>query len=259
MVDGVVVEEYEHGLGGTDYFHVNFATNSIKDATYETESIAEPLIRLQDAIESLITIQGNYSFLAGFPVAVLEPVTEDAIPEYDQGTVIKWEPGGTVQPPLGYRWRWADPPNAGGDLTAVRGFLMEMADRVSLAPILQGEAEQRMSATTASTLIAVGKSVFAPGLQNLGRGFDHMGARILYICDQVLKAPLPLWQEDAEKWFSLDPDEIDGYYELFHSLAPVHSDRTDAKDGLVGAGAGHRDRHEAALARGGLRARGSGR
>lgn len=221
MVDGVVVEETEHELGGTDYFHCDFAVNSIKDPTYATESIAEPLIRLQDAIENLITIQGNYAFLAGFPVGVLEPVTEDAIPEYDQGTVIKWEPGGTVQPPLGYRWRWVDPPAAGGDITAVRTFLMEMADRVSLAPILQGEAEQRMSATTASTLIAVGKSVFAPGLANLGRGFDHMGSRILWVTENVLKAPLPLWQEDANRWFELDPDEIDGYYELFHSLAPV--------------------------------------
>lgn len=223
-IDGVVVEEYAHDLGGTDFFHVDFSTNSIKDATYQTESIAEPLIKLQDGIENLITIQGNYAFLAGFPVAVLEPVGEDSIPEYDEGTVIKWEPGGTVQPPYGYRWHWADPPRAGSDLTQVREFLMEMSDRVSLAPILQGHAEERMGATTAATLIAVGKSVFGPGLMNLGRGFDHMAARILYLTENVLKAPLPLWMSDAagkDGWYELDPDEIEGYYEVFHSLAPV--------------------------------------
>lgn len=221
MVDGVVVDTYQHDLGSPDFFHVDFSTNSIKDPTWATESIADPLVRLQDAIENLITIQGNYAFLAGFPVAVLEPVSEEAIPEYDQGTTIKWEPGGTVQPPYGYRWRWADPPRAGSDLTAVREFLMEMSDRVALAPILQGQAEQRMSATTAATLIEVGKSVFGPGLQNLARGYDHMGSRILYLTEKVLRAPLPLWQEGEGKWFELDPDEIDGYYEVVHSLAPV--------------------------------------
>ena len=220
LVGDTIVARGKHQYGRPPYFHALASVTSIKDPAYQGISIADPLLSLQDLLDSLITIQTNWAFLNGFPVGRLRPIGDDPMP-IDDKLVIEWVPGQTVAVP-GYLWEWTPAPPVGQDLNLLRVMLKELADQVSLAPILHGlPPGADSSGALANTMIAVAKSIFGPGVKNLARGFDDMAAFLMHQVE-ILGDDVPMFYKGQEaKWLELGPKDVDGYYEVEHELAPV--------------------------------------
>ena len=222
MADDEVVREGEHNYGRVPFYNPKFSVTSIHDPAYETEGIADPLLLLQDQICEALTIHGTWAYMAGFPIAHLVPVTEDAIPLDEKDDVIDIEPGGTITAPLGWRWEWVNLPATGRDLSILYDRLLDQANEAGLAKILSPNPDAtRVSGPVAATLVAIGKSVFGPALVELAVAFDELAFWMLRMIDQEIKAPVPLWHEGSGKWLEIGPDDINGYYEVKHTLVPV--------------------------------------
>ena len=164
----------------------------------------------------------NWAYLNGFPAARLVPIGDDP-PGIDPNlTTITYIPGETILAPDGYKWEWAPAPPVGDDLRWLSDWLEKQADTFSLAPILYGlPAGANVSGVATLQLIAIAKSLFAPGLENLVRSMNELGAFVLYLIEKVIQAPVPLYFEGDGEWFELGPEDIDGYYELDFQIEPV--------------------------------------
>jgi hypothetical protein len=221
-VEGVIVKKEHHDLDRPPYFVANFSASSVHDPQYETEGIADSMLQVQDKLDTFVTVHTNWLILNGFPVGRLRPISEDVVDPYDQDLVVRAKLGETYKAPPGYYFEWVPAPSASNDFHELRTFLSETVDRVSLAPILYGEARD-VSGPTSSNLITVAKSVFAPGVMSLALAFDQMAAYMQRTIEQVIEVPVPLWlmQKRTGKWEELGPDDIEGYYEVEHQLNPT--------------------------------------
>ena len=228
LVDGQVVRSSAHDLPRVPYFRAPFSTTSSHEPGLDTECIADPMIQLQDKIEDLITAVSNVIWIAGFPTLRLKLVNEELLPPYDKdGQVnIVIKPGGVLEGvPMGYIAEWMPAPSIDANAGPYRELLMNMMDRMSLAPILYAHLETQMSTPVATTLIAIARAIFGPGLASLARAFDEMAAYILYLIEHVFGEPIPVFAGAQEhkkgKWLSLGPDDLKGYYGVRHTLEPI--------------------------------------
>ncbi len=231
FVDGKEVRRGKHDYGRPPYFHAPFSTTSSKDPGFLTESIADPVIPIQDKLDNFITAMENWIWLASFPSMRLRPVSEEAIPTYDNKAAVKITigPGKIIEGvPFGQIPEWVPPPPIGNEVNSYRDMLMEIYNRVTLSPILYAEIKGQLSGPVATSLIAIARAIFGPGLTNLARAFDEMSALMLYIIETQIKEPVPVWVTDetdpkkrAGTWLELDPKDIEGYYLISHNLEPI--------------------------------------
>lgn len=221
MIDGHKVEEKEHNYGRPPYFCALFSPTSSKDPEFETEGIADPLVALQDKVEEMRTMQMNWAFLSAFPVARMKPATDDAIEIDPQTTEVVWEPGSTMNPIGGNVWEWVQAPTVGGDITSLGNYYEQMADKISLAPILYGQITGDISGPAAQSLIALARAVFGPGLSALAQQFDEMAEFIQHLIQDVVKEDVPVWSEGEGSWLELGPDDVNDYFEVMHNMEPI--------------------------------------
>ncbi len=226
MVEGDVVEEFEHHYGRPPFYEAPFSPTSLHDPAYATESIADSLIPVQRKLEQTTAVQLNWGFLTGFPFMTLEPVGDEGTPEpYSDDMTVQWAPGELLQPPYGYRIVWRGAPPAGQDLTSLRDYFSRLADDYSLADILYGRGAQDVSGPVLGGLLAMAKAEFGPGAMSMAQAFDEQAAWMLEMVEQRIKAPVPLWYGDVKKaegeWIELDKRDIEGYYTVSHVFDPV--------------------------------------
>ena len=222
LVAGVIVKAGRHDYGRPPYFYALAATTGSKNPTDQYESIATPLIPIQNFQDSFATIRMNWAFLNGFPAARLVPVSDEMAMEVPDETVIRYVPGETIKAPLGYRWEWAPAPPVGDDLRWLSEWLEGQADKYSLAPILYGlPAGSNASGVATLQLVAIAKSLFEPALDNLSRAMNETMAFVLHLIEHVIQSPVPLYYEGDGQWLELGPRDIDGYYDFSFQIEPV--------------------------------------
>lgn len=229
LVEGMVVRSGRHAYGRPPFFSASLTTAGDADPGTEAISLAFPLLRIQDTLDTLITIQMNWAFLTGFPPFSLEPRSEDAVLP-NPNIEIKWGPGKTTLPPLGWKWGPMQMPMVGGDLSQLRDFFKALSDQLSLAPILAGTPPGADFSNAASlTMMAQAKAIFGPGVRSVERMFDETGAFKLRLIAEVLhEKSVPVYYvnggKDGERpnsWLSIGTETIRGYYEMYHRLEPV--------------------------------------
>lgn len=252
LVDDKIVEKDTHDWGRPPYFHAYFSTTSSKDPAFLTESIADPVLELQDKLENMMTATENYIWLASFPSGYLEPASADAIPEFDNTgkKEIVMKPGKLgLNIPWGMVPKWMAPPPIGQDLRMYQDTLQKILDRVTLAPVLYGEIQGDISGPVQTSVVAIAKSIFGPGLANFARMYDEMAEFMQYCIENVIKEPVPVWQEymkenpggaivkrAASDWEELGPDDIKGYYSVAHKLSPIIPLEQQQKQIMLAAG-----------------------
>ena len=97
-----------------------------------------------------------------------------------------------------------------------------MAESLSLAPILRANVpSSEMSGVTAAMMVTIAQTQFGIAVDNLARSFNQMAGFMLRRIEKNLKKPVPLWKKDKDKWEELGPEDINGYYEVEHTLEPV--------------------------------------
>ena len=222
IVEGVIVESGEHNYGRPPYFHAQFNLTSSHDPKYETEGIADVMLRVQDAEDTFMTTLLVWLMLNGQPTARLRPVDGDVDP-YSTDDIVNMEPGEMFSGPPGTFPEWVPAPSVSGDFHNVLDKLNQVSDRVALAPILYGE-QRDISGPTSTNMITVAKSVFGPGVASIARQFDEMAAFIQESIENHprLGVPVPVWFEDKHGGVHLElgPDDIDGYWEVEHAVRP---------------------------------------
>jgi len=231
FVDGKLVRTGKHRYERPPYYHAAFSTTSHKDPSYATEAIAAPLMMLQDKIENFMTAQEAVIWKGGFAGMRLRPLNEDAIPPDTSGAKIPITitPGGIIEGvPFGHILEWMPPPDLGANASKYQDILMDFLDRVSLAPILYAQMQGDPSGPVATSLIALARAIFGPGLTNLARMYDQIAMQMQYMIEKVIKDDVPVWIDvDRKKnklvadWLTLGPKDIKGYYAVKHSLDPI--------------------------------------
>jgi len=221
IVAGVMVKAGYHDYGRPPYFYAMASTTGSKNPVDQYESIATPLVAIQDLQDSFTTIRMNWAYINGFPAARLVPISDEVVEVPDIST-IKYVPGETIQAPAGYKWEWVPAPPVGDDLRFLSEWLEKQADTFSLAPILYGlPAGANVSGVATLQLIAIAKSLFAPALENLARAMNDTMSFVLYLIEHVIQAPVPVYYQGDEEWVELGPSDIDGYYEFDFRIEPV--------------------------------------
>ena len=222
MADKTIIKVGKHNYLNTPYYVAEANRTSSKDTAERALSLVYPLLNLQDNMDALRTIQMNWAYLTGFPVMRLRPQSDEQ-PIYDKDAEVVWEPGQAILTP-GYIPEWMELPPAGRDLIAMSNFLMEIFNMVSLNPILGGVIPgANVSGVAAQTMISIAKSIFGPAIDSISKSFNEMAAFILKCIDTELGVPVPVYaiSKENNEWLELSPKDIDGYYEVKHSLHPV--------------------------------------
>lgn len=166
----------------------------------------------------------NWAYLNGFPAMRAIPKGDDTIPFDDESKPIEYIPGQLIDLP-GRIPEWMPAPPVGTDLVQMNGFIMDMFNMVSLNPILNGVIPGAdVSGVAAQTMISIAKSIFGPGMNNIARAFNDMAGFMLNCIQEDFGVPIPVYQMSDKgkgKWLELGPDDIQGYYEVRHTLTPV--------------------------------------
>ncbi len=222
MVDETIVDEGDHDYGRPPYFAAFATMTSSKDPSEQGISFAYPLIPLQQGVNEAVTMKLNWGRLNSYPSASLEPISDDVGSAFDENEpTVEITPGALMKLPAGYRFHWNEAPTVGADLTQMLMFILEMANQVSLAPILSGDTgSNAMSQASLATVSTIAKSIFGPGLDSMCRAFDSMAEFTLELIDRVLKEPVPLFDVTGKKgtWIEIGPDDIKGYYRIKHNI-----------------------------------------
>ena len=222
LVDDILVKVEGHGWGRPPYYEATSSRTSSKDPAEQHQSLAEPLAQLQDAIDNMETVAANRSYLTGFPYTTLDPISEEFFGTENMPKEIRLRHD-QVNFVAGAKFRYLEPPPVSEDVKQMQTFLLGMADRLSLAPILSGIMAADASGVTTTTMIAVAKAIFGPGLRDVARVFDKIAADIFRYIDTQVREPVPvlLLSKARQKWLELGPKQIDGYYRVHHSNDPV--------------------------------------
>lgn len=224
FVESVLVDWGEHNTGRPPYFCAQFSPTSMHDPAYDTEGLGDTIIPLQDLEDSFVSSMMSWIMRHGFPALTLKPVGPDVPPVQVQDQVVKLISGEISVPPPGYELVYATPPEMSGDVAQFLTYIVDRMDKVSLSKILFGEAAD-ISGPAASSLIALAHAIFGPAVKDLGRAMDETAAYVLEIIDTVIGSPVPLWLasggDGSGEWVALGPKDIDGYYRVHYTLAPV--------------------------------------
>lgn len=226
VVDEEIVEHTEHGYGRPPFF-VAYARPSVATSPEEKSlSYLDNLIPVTKSMANLMTILFSWFQLNGFPSFNLTPVTEFAEPleKLGEGPIATIVPGGVNKIPWGFRGEWTGAPPIGSIADSLVNYLVSQYRESSLAAVLMGESPGAdMSGTALVTIIAVAKSIFAPGLMSIEGMFSEIAKFLLQRIEFDFEEPVPIrvTDGDQEEWVDLGKDDIDGYWEVEHIVKPV--------------------------------------
>lgn len=227
VVDDEIVEEVEHNYGRPPFFVALARPSSAIDLAEKTSSYLDNLIPIAESMALLMTTLFNWFQLNGFPTFMLEQIAEFAAAPLESlggGHTVDLKPGGLTEVPWGYVLKALNVPEVGSSAIAVMSYLERQYQSSALSQVLMGEnlgGDQSNAALV--TMIAVAKSVFAPGIKELENMFSEIAKYLLQRIELGIKEPVPIRvvNGDKEEWLDLGPKDIDGYWEVEHSIKPV--------------------------------------
>ncbi len=227
MVDETIVEQGEHNYGRPPYFPAYATITSSHNPSEQGLSFAFPLMSLEQAVNDVVTMRMNWERLNSYPSAVLEPISEDVMATFpEDAPEIEITPGGILNIPPGFKFRWVEAPSTGRGLVELQQLVTELADKVSLAPILSGISGSDQSNAALVTVATIAKSIFGTGLESLANAFDEAGAFVLELIDRFFSDSEPvsvfgIKNKKQGEWMELRPKDINGYYKVSHNVSAI--------------------------------------
>lgn len=224
IVEDYVVDRGKHDYGRTPFFYA--PASLTYDLSDQGLSYVEYLVPLQEALNEAVTAYKAWAQLNAFPFFISETVDEAGMVFRNTGEeVIEIVPGGVVDVPLGKRLSPMAIPPIGQELTGLIQFLMEQSKSISLATILEGVFPGAdLSGTALTTVIAVAKSIFAPGIRHIENMYSDIAAFMLREIDLNMKdqaVPVRITRKKKVDWIEISTKEIDGYYDVEFSMSPL--------------------------------------
>ena len=234
LVEDIIVGKGEHDYDRVPIFVAPMTMTSSTDKANECFGLADPLVPMQDAFDDLVTGKEYWGSLNNFPYAGLRPTSENVLPIDPKNAKVELKYGQVYIPPPGWELTWIVPPGTSRDSNEMVSLIKQMIDQTGLAPILFGTFPNDTSSSAMNTMIAVSKSIFGPGLDNMARAFDDMAEFLQQQVEHLGKDGVPVWveppdQETAGKYEALKPSDIKGYYRVRHNLSPVLPAEQQAK------------------------------
>tara|TARA_R100000049_G_C1950214_1_gene97465 strand:+ start:893 stop:2614 length:1722 start_codon:yes stop_codon:yes gene_type:complete len=220
LVGDEVMQSGKHSYGEVPFFNAVSSVCSSGKPADQGISLAYPLISIQDQIEDIMTGKSNWGWLNFYPTWKLKPLGEDAM--LPANYKIERVSGEAFVPPSGFDAGWEGAPPVGAEINDMLIRILQMAESLSLAPILRANVpSSEMSGVTAAMMVTIAQTQFGIAVDNLARSFNQMAGFMLRRIEKNLKKPVPLWKKDKDKWEELGPEDINGYYEVEHTLEPV--------------------------------------
>ena len=221
IVKNKIVDKFTHDYGRPPYFEAQ--------ANVEKQSMAFPLLHLQDTYNSFVTMILNYAYYTAFPISHLKRTHDDAfLPENIDKQSIRLVQGETAVAPMGYDYEFLQFPRMSAEVHEALAIVKQVMDEVSLAPVLYGLSPgSDTSGAALHPLIAIAKAVLGPATTSIARAFDEMAHFILERIVEDLKEPVPVYVREKKdgvwrgKWLEQGPDDIKHYYKVVHELQPV--------------------------------------
>ena len=219
-----MVKVAKHPGGRPAYFSADFSTTSIQDRKFLTEGLADPLVPIQEELESIKEMIKAYGFWTAYPPLPLVPVGEEIFPLRGDVKVVIRPLANPQGVPRGYKVEPMRMPPMGETILRHYENLKEEKDRLMMAPILLGKLDHTLSGPAMTSQVDLAKSIFGVAEANLAALFDGIDRWMLEMIDTVLKEPVPVESTDKAtkgQWREIGPDDIRGYYRVKNRVQPI--------------------------------------
>lgn len=201
----------------------------------DSESLLYSLMFLVPALDELLTMKLNWSYLGSYPNPVVS-ATAQTIQGINDAAIgdnagppqsLKWTPGKAMSLPPGWQVSFLSPPPIGKDLNDMVGILREMIDVAGIPSVFRGAGGDNQAGYAINQLMAAASLSFKLAGESLGRqferGFEHLHWLIPHVVDDdvpVLAGPGK--DQEGKQWLDLGPKgTVTSTHASIEDLGPV--------------------------------------
>lgn len=219
IVDDKVVYDIDNPYEGyLPYFPFYGRSSSQREPENEGISAIKGLSGLVPGLNSLLTMKHQVAYSEAYPIHIKHYASKD-LADADADPAPKViVPGQFLKEVEGEEYRILDRPGASSDLREMVAEFKEMINLTGMADVLRGQSPGANSpGWLVSQLTDNAKAVFRPLRDNLNTAVSKAYEFILCMVDNVINEDVPLLSKRAgtssgQRWVSIGPKEIDGYY-----------------------------------------------
>jgi hypothetical protein len=181
----------------------------------DSESLLYSLMFLVPALDELLTMKLNWSYLGSYPNPVISQIpTPSGIPDTsgDAGQLPKlsWRPGKETVLPPGWQLNFLSPPPIGKDLNDLVVILRDMIDVAGIPSVFRGAGGDNQAGYAINQLMAAASLSFKLAGESLSRqferAFEQLHWMVSHIVDQTVYVLAGAGKDqEGKQWLGLRP------------------------------------------------------
>lgn len=185
----------------------------------DSESLLYSLMYLVPALDELLTMKLNWSYLGSYPNPIVSQIP-DAMPPSSLGdsnepTPIVWRPGKAMQVPAGWQINFLSPPPIGKDLNDLVVILRDMIDVAGIPSVFRGAGGDNQAGYAINQLMAAASLSFKLAGESLARQFEGAYEQIHWMIEHVIDDDVyvlagPGKDQEGKQWLCLKPSSKGG-------------------------------------------------
>ena len=199
---GELLKKIEHGYGQVPYFPFYGITTGSRRPEHAARGVADRLMGLVEALDSLLTMNLNWAFIGAFPMGMVERPENGRLPLGDDGQPEEpflWTPGEIQQLYPGEKMMWMGAPDVGPALTQMMRVLMDLCHEYGLPPLGKGQGSGDEVGYAVNQLLTVIKGIYNPIAQNYAVSMEQETKFLWWMVKHKLQHSVSVWGDSANQ------------------------------------------------------------
>ncbi len=179
----------------------------------DSESLLYSLMYLVPALDELLTMKLNWSYLGSYPNPIVKAVPNAltgmaSLGDGGEPPALIWRPGKALTLPPGWDMTFLSPPPIGKDLNDLVVLLREMIDVAGIPSVFRGAGGDNQAGYAINQLMAAASLSFKLAGESLSRQFERayehlhwLVAHVVEDCVYVLSGPGK--DQEGKQWLGL--------------------------------------------------------
>jgi hypothetical protein len=185
----------------------------------DSESLLYSLMFLVPALDELLTMKLNWSYLGSYPNPLAQQIPgatpPQALGDAGQPTTLTWKPGKFTQIPAGWSLSFLSPPPIGKDLNDLVVILRDMIDVAGIPSVFRGAGGDNQAGYAINQLMAAASLSFKLAGEALSRQFEGAFELIHWLIEHVIDDDVPVLagagkDQEGKQWLTLKPSSKGG-------------------------------------------------
>lgn len=182
----------------------------------DSESLLYSLLFLVPALDELLTMKLNWSYLGAYPNPIIRQLPNSIAalsPTGDAGETpsLSWRPGKALTLPPGWDMDFLSPPPIGKDLNDLVGILHQLIDIAGIPSVFRGMGGADQAGYAINQLMSAASLAFKVSGEALSRqfarAFEFMHWMVSYLIDQPVYVLAGANKDQSgRQWLALKPD-----------------------------------------------------